>query len=86
MNLEAHTITPAPTSHTLVATPAPTPKKTYAEATTNTPSTLKRPTVTGTPRTHHNKIGTKPAPPRRSDFGQLTVYFNNCHQTESRRI
>jgi len=65
-------------------TRSPTPKKTYAEAT----STMKRPA--GPPRTHHNKTGTKsiPLPSRKSDFGRLIVEFgeDTVHQLPPDKI
>jgi hypothetical protein len=74
LNPRAGTQESASTSQNSAGTHALTQKKTYAEAT----STTKR--LPGPPRSHHNKTGTKPSPPWRTDFGQLIVDFGSTVQ------
>jgi hypothetical protein len=52
-------------------THAPTKKKIYTEATSTTNCFV------GPPRTHHNMTYTKPVPPPKSGFGQLTATLAN---------
>ena len=71
LNPGAKTQASAPPSQNSDRNHPPTQKKTYAEAT----SATKRPT--GPPRTHRTMTGTKPGPPRRTDFAKLIVEFDD---------